>query len=260
MRFLWSLPLFCCFFSLAQALDLQVGLGPRDKPAVRQPATHTASLSAFNEEMAREICRRINSHCNMVYGAMGEILPEVEAGRIDLGFGSFLRTPEREERVDFSAAIWRSSSRLISTSATARRLAERSAAAPRLETLRDVRVVTIVGSAQQLALKKLAPENGLTLIEVKTLVECLEALREGKAEFCLLPMLAAYSLLSREQPGKFEFVGEPVVDFGLGGTVHIALPKKRGDLKRSVDGAIAEMRADGTFHRIVRRHFPFSLD
>lgn len=260
MRFLSFILLFCCCLSAAQAKDLRVAVGPRDKLTAQPAGMYTASLSAFNEDMAREICRRMNRHCDMVYGPMGDILSDVEGGRIDLGFGSFLGTPEREARVDFSVPIWRSSSRLVSTPAAVRQFTQTSGVKPGLATLRDVRVVSIRGSVQQLALQKMADENRLSLVESRTMLDSLDALREGRADFCLLPMLIAYSMMSREAPGQFEFVGDPIVDSGLGGSVHIALPKNRDDLKAAVDKAIAEMRADGTFHRIVRRHFPFSLD
>lgn len=260
MRFLGFILLFCTCLSVAQAADLRVAVGPRDKLSPQSAGMYTASLSAFNEDMAREICRRMNRHCDMVYGPMGDILGEVEAGRIELGFGSFLRTPEREARVDFSAPIWRSSSRLVATPASVRQYTQQTGSAPSLARLHDVRVVAIRGSVQQIALQKMADENRLSLLEARTMLDSLDALREGKADFCLLPMLISYSMMSRNAPGQFEFVGEPLVDAGLGGTVHIALPKNREDLKDAVDKAIAEMRADGTFHRIVRRHFPFSLD
>lgn len=46
----------------------------------------------------------------------------------------------------------------------------------------------------------------------------------------------------------------------LGGSVHIALPKADAALRHTANQGIASWRADGTCHRIVRRHFPFSLD
>ncbi len=260
MRFWGFILLFCTCLSVAQAADLRVAVGPRDKLSPQSAGMYTASLSAFNEDMAREICRRMNRHCTMVYGPMGDILGEVEGGRIDLGFGSFLRTPEREARVDFSAPIWRSSSRLVGTPASIRQFVQQAGTQPSLANLRNVRVVAIRGSVQQIVLQKMVDENRLNLLEARTMLDSLDALREGKADFCLLPMLIAYSMMSREAPGQFEFAGEPILEASLSGTVHIALPKNREDLRAAVDKAIAETRADGTFHRIVRRHFPFSLD
>ena len=52
---------------------------------------------AFTDELAREICRRIRSRCSVSYVTFGEILPGVEDGSFDLGFGNFLRAPKREK-------------------------------------------------------------------------------------------------------------------------------------------------------------------
>jgi ABC-type amino acid transport substrate-binding protein len=73
-------------------------------------------------------------------------------------------------------------------------------------------------------------------------------------------MLSAYAVLSGDPVVGLEFVGRPVTEGTLGGTVHIALPKDDAVLRQSVNQAMAAMRADGTYHRIVRRYFPFNLD
>ena len=88
----------------------------------------------------------------------------------------------------------------------------------------------------------------------------IDALRDGGADFALLPVRAGYALISHQEAGRFGFVGPAVADHGLGDTVHIILPKQENALRRSVNQAIAEIRADGTGHRIVRRHFPVNLD
>lgn len=241
--------------SLAQARELRVAVG-----ILVANQQQSGGLSAFNEDLAREICRRINVRCKTSHMLFAEILPGIEAGQIDLGLGNFLRTPEREKRVGFSDAIWRSSSRLIGSHESAVRFAGNSRQEVTLAALRQARIVTVINSTQQAYLKQIAGEQGLTVLAVDTMDEVFVQLRQGKADFGLLPMLSAYSMLHRDPGGGLEFVGQPLVDNGLGGTVHMALPKDDEALRLSVNQGIAELRADGTYHRIVRRHFPFSLD
>ena len=93
-----------------------------------------------------------------------------------------------------------------------------------------------------------------------TLADVLAALRQDKADFLLMPMLSAYALISREPPGSFDFVGPPIIDRGLGGSVHVVMPKQNEEMVQAVNQAIIALRADGTYQRIVRRYFPFSLD
>jgi ABC-type amino acid transport substrate-binding protein len=144
--------------------------------------------------------------------------------------------------------------------ATARRFADRLGQEPGLDNLRGARIAVVAETQQHLYLKQLAEAQELSVLPAATMAEMFTLLREAKVDFSLLPMLSAYAMLNREPPGAFEFVGPPLVDAGLGGTVHIALPKTDDALRRNVNQALVAMRGDGSYHRIVRRYFPFSLD
>lgn len=262
MRFLLlCLVLLVSALSSAQALELRVALGSRD--ATKGPgstAVQSGDVTAFNEELAREICRRLKARCVTFNLPFTEILPGVEANRFELGFGNFLKTPEREKRVAFTDSIWRSSSRLVASQETAQIFAIRAGQDVSLDNLRGARLAVIAESQQYLYLARVAAERSLSLHTGQTIAEVIALVRQGKVDFGLLPMLAAYGLLSSEPPAGIGFVGAPVTEGTLGGTVHIALPKPDSGLRLAVNQAIAAMRADGTYHRIVRRHFPFTLD
>lgn len=248
--------LFACLCLLVALIppavgdELRIALGILDGTASR--GGDTGGLAALNEDLAREICRRVATRCVTSNVRFGEILPGVEDGRFDLGFGNFLRTPEREQRVAFSAALWRSSSRLVGRAGTI--------ANSELATLRRARLAVVADTQQHAYLQRLAAERQLAVLSAGTLAETLALVGDGQADFALLPMLSAYAMMVRETAGRYEFFGRPLTDDGLGGSVHIALPKTREALRQQVDLAIAGMRADGTYPRIVRRHFPFSLD
>lgn len=244
----------------ARALDLTVALvaqEPGDMPAAVAPGT---GLAAVNADLAREICLRIGARCQLVYRPFGDILADVEAERVDLGFGNFLRTPERESRVALSDPVWRSSSRLLAKAATVDDFAARLGHAVTLATLRDARVVAIAGSQQGAYLERAAARRGLTLIAAATPAEAVRELLDDRADFALLPVFAAYAQLSREPAQPLAFAGPAVVGHGLGGTVHVAMARRNDTLRQQVDRAIAAIRADGTYQRIVRRHLPFGLD
>jgi ABC-type amino acid transport substrate-binding protein len=244
----------------ARALDLTVALvaqEPGDMPAAVAPGP---GLAAVNADLAREICLRIGARCQLVYRPFGDILADVEAERVDLGFGNFLRTPERESRVALSDPVWRSSSRLLAKAATVDDFAARLGHAVTLATLRDARVVAIAGSQQGTYLERAAAGRGLTLIAAATPAEAVRELLDDRADFALLPVFAAYAQLSREPAQPLAFAGPAVVGHGLGGTVHVAMARRNDTLRQQVDRAIAAIRADGTYQRIVRRHLPFGLD
>ena len=262
----WVLALILLTGGAAQAREFKVVLGVQDAALASAPAdvnkgaAQSGGLTGFNEALAREICRRATVRCVTVNKTFAEILPGVESGEFDLGFGNFLRTPEREKRVAFSAPIWRSSSRLLARPAVAARFAGQLGGEVMLDTLRNARVAVVDGTQQHAYLRGVAAERALQVMPHRTMAEVIAALRDNQADFLLMPVLSTYALISREPPGSFEFVGLPVADRGLGGTVHIAVPKQKEEVLRLVDQAIATMRADGTYQRIARQFFPFSLD
>ena len=263
MRLAFLLLLLCFFRSVsAQPAELRIGLWvAADHGKVPAAATQSAlGVRAFNEELAREICRRINLRCQMENVLFPDMLPAVEAGRLDLGFGNYLRTPEREQRVAFSDSIWNSSSRLLGSVEAIRRLAKRSGHAIRFDQLHGQRVGVVSATQQAAYVESRAGSQGLSVVYAKAMDELISLLRDGKVDFCLVPMLTAYDSLQREVSGRFEFVGPAMVDGGLGGSVHILLPKNRDSLRLAVNQALAAMRADGSYHRLMRRHFPFNLD
>lgn len=221
------------------------------------PSPDASALSDLNESLAREICRRLNARCVVHQTSFAEILDGVEAGRFQLGLGNFLRTPVREARVAFSQSLWRSSSRLVGTEKAIRahRPADGAEISPR--TLRKVRVAVPAGTRQHDYMKTLAASQQLTLIETSSSAESLSFLLAERADFALMPIRPAYVLLAQTPANKVDFVGPAISDHGLGGTVHIALPKSDENLRRDVDAALDAMRADGTYQRIMRRYLPF---
>ncbi|MDR0777245.1 MAG: transporter substrate-binding domain-containing protein [Azonexus sp.] len=250
MRWRWVVVLWIGFgaAALASAASLRVALD--DQMAAL--GDDKGNLTAFNEDLAREICRRLASLCEIDHIRYDDILPGVAAGDYDLGFGNYLRTPERERQVAFSRTLWYSSSRLVG----------RAGQPPDsdLATLRDARVTAIVGTQQHAYLQRLADKRPLTLLGVSTMADAFALLHDGEADFVLLPVLKTYVLLVGKPPGHYRFYGTPLVADGLGGSVHIALPKARNDLRHAVDRAISDMRGDGSYSRLIRRHFPFSLN
>lgn len=225
---------------------------PRDTPGFE--------LVAVNDDMAREICRRINARCTLHYVPFAEILPGVESRQFDMGFGNFLRTPEREQRVAYSNAIWHSSSRLVGSPSKAKSFADKLGQAVSIDKLSDARVVGVDASTQLDYIKSIAAEQRLSAVSMPSPTDAIEALRSDNADFALLSVTIAYVLLSENPMQQLEFVGPATTDHGLGGSVHIILTKQNRTLLRSVNRAIAAIRADGTYSRIARQYFPPGLD
>lgn len=241
------------------ATEWRVALGVYEQVA-GQKSLNTGGLAAFNEALAREICRRAAARCTFSSHDFKGIFAGVAGGEYQLGFGNFLRTPEREQQVAFSAPIWRSSSRLIGTAQAAKRFLPPGGDELALETVKGARVITVGGSTQHRYLLAVAAARRLSVSETANLEEAKGRLLAGEADFLLAPALSGYAMITELPTGSLQFIGPATSDHGLGGSVHIALPKGDVVLQQSVNRAIAAIRADGTYPRIVRQFFPFSLD
>lgn len=230
-------------------------------PAGDRPDGREASATAeLNDALTRELCRRLLARCRLQPLPFAEIIPGVEAGRFQLGVGNVMRSPEREARVLFSRTLWRASSRLVGTPAAIRRHRPADGGELHVQALHGMRIAAVRGSLQHQFLARRAPAQQLAIEEAATIDDALRALLDGRADFALLPVRGAYFLLAQQAPGSVEFVGPPLTEDGLGGTVHLILPKAEEALRREVDRALDAMRNDGSFQRIVRSRMPFLAD
>ncbi len=242
------------------ALELQVAIARsgQHKQLGEAPAKSSREtlLADFNLALARETCRRLAAKCVFWYPDFAEIIPGIESKRFHLGFGSYLRTAEREARVAFSDSLWRSSSRLLAFAPVAARFAPSPTGEVTLTGLRNARVVSIASSQQHAYLQRLAKTRGLEVLGMPTIRDCLDALRHDQADFALLSVLGAYLALDPAASSTPTFIGPAMVDQGLGGSVHIALPRNDETLRRTVNHALAGMRRDGSYQRLWRQQFP----
>ncbi|WP_291991718.1 transporter substrate-binding domain-containing protein [Candidatus Accumulibacter sp. ACC003] len=262
-----TLRALCCAAAIwaggANALELHVAIArstvlqaPGEAPA---KSSRVSLLVDFNLAVARETCRRISARCVFSYPDFAAIIPGIESRLFQLGFGSYLRTPEREARVAFSDALWRSSSRLLAFTPVAARFAAPAGGELTVEKLRDARVVSISDSQQYAYLQSVAASQNLQVVGRSTTSACLEALYGEQADFALLSVLGAFLALDPTASRTPSFIGPGTVAHGLGGSVHIALPRDDEKLRQTVNAALAAMHRDGSYQRLWRRYFPYDF-
>lgn len=232
----------------AESQTLRIVVSDNAPPFSRREADGT--LVGFNVDFGNALCRVLQVTCSMESAPFNQLIDEVAAGRYDLGIGNVLRTPERERRLLFSTPYWRSSSSLLGQ----RGLPELTLA----DAVRGRRIAVVRGSQQYDVLWRMGGP-GTALLVVPTLEDLWAALLDGRAELVLAPTLKAVHFLLSDAGQRFETIGTPMTDSGLGGPVHMVLPLSRPDLKAAVDRAIAAVRSDGTYQSINRQYFPFDI-
>lgn len=237
------------------ARELRVATLPPTTPNASD--SESSSVTALNDALTREICQRLAVRCEVTRMPFAEVIPGVESGRYQLGVANVLRTPEREQRVLFTQMLWRSSSRLVARPQTVER---HGGPALQLSQLSGVTIAAERGTQQHRYLTRISEKQNLKLLETTAVGDAMRATLDGRADFALMPIRSAYFLLQQQSPGEITFAGQAMVQDGLGGTVHMILPKGSDALRQEVDAVIDAMRRDGTFQRILRRHMPFLAD
>lgn len=207
-------------------------------------------LVGFNVDLGRAICEQLKRPCRFEAMPFPQILPAVNAGRVDLALGNVLKTPERERQVAFSVPIWRSTSSFIGRAGT-------PLVTP-AQAIREHSVCVVEGSAQQAFLKHLGGSPNQILGRTSNQA-VIEGLQQGVCTMALLPTMQALPFLQTPDGKPYAFIGQPLGQEGLGGTVHLVVRPDRAELLTSVNEAIQTLIRNGTHEKISRRYFPFSI-
>lgn len=207
-------------------------------------------LIGFNIDLGRAICEQLKRPCRFEAMAFPQVIPAIHAGRADIGLGNALKTPEREKLVAFSVPIWRSSSSFIGPANT-------QAATP-ADALKGRTICVVDGAVQQAFLRTLGGASA-SLLSGTTNQELLDNLQKGDCKLALLPTMQALPFLQSPAGKPYGYIGMPLSQDGLGGTVHVVVRPNQAALLAGVNQAIEVLIRNGMHEKISRRYFPFSI-
>lgn len=234
--------------ALLAAEPLVVGVNNNDKPFCW--TNERGELTGFSVEVARAICKAMDSECRFVTTNFADFLPGIVEKRFDFVVANVLRTPEREKTVDFTNRFWRSSSMFVGKPGAA------------LDVSKAALKGKTVGVQQGAVQEKYLRDNYGDSIKIATFPTNTErnaALVAGKVDLIFGSTVSHYAFLTTREGVKFEFIGAPIDGQGLGGDVAIPLAKGREDLRKRLNAAIETIVRDGTFARINNSYFSSSV-
>jgi ABC-type amino acid transport substrate-binding protein len=232
-----------------QAEELRVVLTPRSVPF--SYLDERGELAGFNVDIVKALCAELRRNCRLETLPFPDIIPAVASGRFDLGVANFLRTPEREQQVAFSMPYWRSTSVFVGRAGT--RFGEIG------ELLRSTPVCAIAASGQLRYLQARAAAAHDNVRELPSNQDVLDGLLSGACPVALLPTMQVLPFLQSDKGRGLAFLGAPLGEAGLGGTVHMAVRPDAPALREEVDQALQRLIANGEHERAARRYFPFSI-
>jgi polar amino acid transport system substrate-binding protein len=201
----------------------------------RNPAT--GQLEGFDIDLARELARSIFGDPNrvdlrVVTAAQRETA--LQEGQVDLVVRTYSITCDRKKKVAFSTPYYVAKQRILATKGSG----IRSAA-----DLSGKRVCAVKGTTSLAALYALDPRP--TLYGVGQWTDCLVMIQQGQVDAISTDDVVLAGLLAQDRK-NLELVGASIGDEPYG----VGIKLENDDLVRFVNGALAQMREDGTWERL----------
>jgi polar amino acid transport system substrate-binding protein len=209
------------------------------------------NLIGFDIDIAKALCDKMRAKCTFVAQDWDGILPALLANKYDAIVASMSMTDERKKVVDFTNRYYNSPVSFVTRKGAG--IADTSPAAMSGKT------VGAQGASVHSNFLEDKYSKTAKLKFYRTLDEANLDLLAGRVDYVLGDKFALYEWLQGD--GKeFEIVGPDYTDakyFGEG--IGIALRKQDKDLRDRFNKALQEIRADGTYEKINKKYFPFSI-
>lgn len=237
-----------CGSGVAAAQEMfRVGVDPTTPPFAYLDENN--DMTGFDVEIARAVCDTMWADCKLVATPFDQLLEGVRDGSLDFAVSSVSITDERLKLVDFSEPYFNSPARFIGPAQGHPGISE--------EGLSDV----VVGVKRGTTFERYLTGNygeSVRVVRYRMTAEALFDLVQGRVDLVLGDSVAMREGFLKSELGiGFRALGPRLDDpkwFGYG--IGIPVRKGRHELLRSLNDALAEIRADETYQTIADRYFP----
>lgn len=243
-----------CLFALAAhsavaAEKIVFGIALEPYPPFSEKAG-SGAWSGFEPELIKALCERLQAQCPLKEVSWDGLIPALTSKQIDVILNSMSITEEREKVVDFTApyyqtpAMWVADASLDLTTTP--------------EGLKG-KVIGVQGSTSNATYLKAYYAKGSTLRYYTTQDDMTADLQSGRIDVMLADALTIEPLLKSAGGSGLADKGlapkDPLFGSGIGAAV------RKGDdaLKQQLNGALAAMKADGTYDKIRSRYFSVDI-
>lgn len=195
--------------------------------------------AGFGVDMTQEICNRLGLEMNFLSPQnFDSLITQVNGGTsMDVAVSSITINDEREELVDFSTPYYDSNLAIVTLASSDIASASDLSGKP---------VGAQSGSTGEEWAKENLGDSSYTPYTGPT--DALTALRAGKIQAVVLDAPVASDYV-KEDAGTYKLVDE----IATGEQYGIAINKDNPELKKAIDSALADMKADGTLDKLKNK-------
>lgn len=195
--------------------------------------------AGFDIDLATEIADRLGVEVELVQVNSQNRILNLESGKVDALMASMLRTPEREETIDFSIDYLSDGQMLL--------VPEDSKITSIDDLGSDTTVAVVQGTPEEKVLLENAPE-GVKTVTYQSWPDALQSLYRNEAQAVTTTLGILYGLKeSSDDAGKpMEIVGGSFAD----GPIAAGFRKGDSELIEAFNDALLDMQEDGTYEEI----------
>lgn len=207
------------------------------------------NLIGFDVDIAKALCEKMKVKCDFVAQDWDGIIPALLAKKYDGIIASMSITEERKKKVDFTDKYYNTPAWFVKCGGD---VSDGTPAALKGKTLGAQSSTT-----HSSYLEDVYKDSTIKLYGTQD--EANLDLKNGRLDAVLADSVVMLDWFKGDGKGC-EHIGDDITDvkyFGEG--VGIAVRKEDGDLKAMFNKAIAEILADGTYEKINKKCFPFSI-
>jgi lysine-arginine-ornithine-binding protein len=210
-------------------------------------------LAGFDIELGNAICEHLKRSCLWVENDFDGLIPALKAKKFDIINASMSVTEKRQKEISFSQRVTRVPSRLIAK--TTFNLI------PDPAILRGKRVGVQQGSTHESYAKQKWAKAGVEVVSYAKNDQIYADLQAGRLDAGLMDAVEANLGFLKTTRGKgFDYAGPALRDekiFGLG--TGFGVRKEDVELQKQLNGALAELKANGVYGRLMRKHFDIDV-
>lgn len=240
-KLLLTLLLTCSTLSIgATAKTLNLGTSSSFEPY--EFINSNNELDGFDIDLAKALCKQMQVECAFHDQGFDNLIPSLQARRLDAVVAGLDITPVREKQVLFTDIYYKNYSEFISVNPNIVSIAD----------LTNKKVGVQNGTTQQKFLMEQHPT--ITIVNYDYYVNAMLDLKSNRIDAILVD--SAVSDAFKEKDASVKIVGEAVTDPDyFGGGMAIAVRKNNKKLQQQFNQALAEIKANGTYDTIYKKWF-----
>lgn len=246
---LLALGLAVGFTQVAVAKDYtEIRFGTESAYAPFEYKNEKGELVGFDIDVGNAICEKLKAKCVWVEQPFDSLIPGLQARKFDIIHASLTHNAAREKVIAFSENVYAIPTQLLAKKG--------SDVLPTVESLKNLKVGVLQGSAQEAFARQVWGKKGVRIVSYQDQEQTFVDLGAGRIDVALLEKPNGITgFLSKPEGKDWEFVGEPLVHPLLDNNIGLGLRKQDKELKADVDAAILQLRADGTMSKLAEKYF-----